>query len=370
MFIFIIRAVITLIGVFLGNALVIYLQSTEFFSIINETNSNTILTSSINFGIIFCVAGMFFLLSSVLVTQAQKKIKSKENYIEKKEPYEITSAIISLIFGLTVSILLLPLLNLIIPSKSSFYTFFVFITYFIICSIVMRFSINSLNSIFKSKYNSLELKYISDSDGNNKSIENKIIVDTNIFIDGRITQIAKTGIFSETIIVPDFVINELQYIADSSDEIQRKKGKRGLDILNYLQNADYINIEILESNKNGKVDVDNLLITLAKQLNAKILSNDNNLCKVAKIKKINTINLNELAIALKPEFLSGDTLNVKPVKKGKINKQAISYLDDGTMIVIENAVDDIGKNILIEVTESIQSSQGKMIFAKKINNKI
>ncbi len=316
MIIFIIRTLITLIGVILGNILVAYLQNNDIISfLIPKQHSNSILAGSVHFGIVFCVAGFFFLISSVVAIGLQKKSKdiSKES-----NPQKIMAVILSLILGLTISLLFMPLINIIMPNNSYFYTIFVFLSYIIICAIVMSSTINFLSDFFEARLNVLNVNYISNDEADINNNKSKILIDTNIFIDGRIYNIAKTGILNEILIVPDFVLNELQYIADSKDEMLRKKGKRGLDILNKLKKLDTVQLEILESNKKGKVNVDELLTILSKQMNAKILTNDANLCKVAKIKNISTINLNELSIAMKPDFLPGETFFVKPIKKGRL----------------------------------------------------
>ncbi len=362
MFVFAIRTFITIIGIILGNLLLFTLQNSRFFDeILSNYQSNPFLINSINFGIVFCVAGVFFLASSVI---SRHLSEFEKNYLENNSSSKVIAEIIALILGLTVALLFLPLLNFISPQENLFSKLIIIILYLMICAIITRFSINPIYHHIKNKISKIDVRY--DNQSIKKDIQNKsaFLIDTNIFIDGRILKLAENHIITSKLLVPDFVLNELQYIADSSDDLLRKKGRRGLDILKSLQNLEFIDLEILDTNKQGKVNVDSLLIKLAKQIGAGVYTNDLNLCKIAKIKAVNTININSIAIALKPEYLQGEKLKVKPVKKGKGHLQALAYLDDGTMIVIENAENFIGSEIEVEVTESIQSAQGKMIFTK------
>ncbi len=361
MFVFIIRTFITIIGIILGNLLLFTLQNSRFFDdIINNYQSNSFLINSIYFGVVFCVAGIFFLLSSVISTHLSE---FERNYLKNKSSSRVLAEIIALILGLTVSLLFMPLLNFISPKGSLFSKLIMIILYLLICAIITKFSINPIYNHIKSKVSKIDISYddkITNYNGNTKTF----LIDTNIFIDGRIMKLAENHIITSNLLVPDFVLNELQYIADSSDDLLRKKGRRGLDILKNLQSLEYLELKILDTNKQGKVNVDSLLIKLANQIGAGIITNDINLCKIAKIKDVKTININSVASALKPEYLQGEQLTVKPIKKGKGHLQALAYLDDGTMIVVENAEHLIGSEVEVEVKESIQNAQGKMIFTK------
>ncbi len=362
MFVFIIRTFITIIGIILGNLLLFSLQNSRFFDeILYNYQSNTFLLNSIYFGVVFCVAGVFFLASSVISSHLSE---FEKNYLKNKSSSRIIAEIISLILGLTVSLLLMPLLNFISSNDNIFSKLIIIILYLMICAIITKFTIDPIYNHIKSKISKIDISYDTNNTENKTEASVAFLIDTNIFIDGRILKLAENHIITAKLLIPDFVLNELQYIADSSDDLLRKKGRRGLDILKSLQNLEYIDLEIIDTNKQGKVNVDSLLIKLAKQIDAGVFTNDLNLCKIAKIKNVKTININSLAIALKPEYLQGEKITVKPVKKGKGHLQALAYLDDGTMIVIEEAEQFIGDEIEVEVTESIQSAQGKMIFTK------
>lgn len=361
---FSIRAFITIIGVFLGNLLVSTLQSHDFFQhIFSNLENDSILLNSIHFGIVFCVAGIFFLSSSVVFNQLNEFERRQE---QKGSTTKTLAQIISLILGLTVSLLFMPVLKYISP-EGKFFSKSIFITvYLLVCFIVTKFSVTPISHILKASFSNLDLVYKIDEKNEGKATDESVnfLVDTNILIDGRILQLAKNNLFNSTLLIPDFVINELQHIADSEKEMLRKKGKRGLEILDKLRHLDQLKLNILQTNKQGKVNVDSLLIKLAKQTDARLISNDINLCKIAKINEIRTVNLNLIALAIKPELMRGDKVKVTPVKKGKSRMQAVAYTEDGTMMVIENAAHLIGQELEVEISESIQSQQGKMLFSK------
>jgi uncharacterized protein YacL len=192
------------------------------------------------------------------------------------------------------------------------------------------------------------------------------IFDTSVIIDGRISDIMRTGFIEGPIIIPEFVLVELRHIADSSDALKRNRGRRGLDILNKIQ-EDY-GIEIYNTTEEKSLDeipeVDVKLLKLAQIMNGKVVTNDFNLNKVAAIKGVEVLNINELANTLKPVVLPGEEMILSLVKEGKEDKQAVAYLDDGTMIVVEEGKPYIGQTIKVVVTSVLQTSAGRMIFAK------
>lgn len=193
-----------------------------------------------------------------------------------------------------------------------------------------------------------------------------IILDTSVVIDGRIADVVETGVFDTQLIMPRFVLSELQSIADSNDRMRRSRGRRGLDILNRLRSNPEIDLKIHERElpeMNGQ-PVDMKLVLLADHLDGKIVTNDYNLNKVAKLHNVAVINLNDIANSLKPVFLPGEHVKVKVVKSGEEQGQGVGYLDDGTMIVIEGGKEHIGTMVMINVTSVLQTSAGRMIFGK------
>jgi uncharacterized protein YacL len=190
------------------------------------------------------------------------------------------------------------------------------------------------------------------------------ILDTSVIIDGRIADVAETGFLTGTLIVPQFILRELQQVADSPDSSKRQRGRRGLDMLNRLQNNSSLDIQITETDFPSVREVDLKLIELGKQIDAVIVTNDFNLNKVAQLRGVNVLNINELANALKPVVLPGEAMRVFILKEGKEYNQGVAYLDDGTMVVVDNARRLIGKNADIAVTSVLQTTAGKMIFGK------
>ncbi len=192
------------------------------------------------------------------------------------------------------------------------------------------------------------------------------LLDTSVVIDGRVADVVETNILDNQLIMPRFILAELQTIADSSDKMRRARGRRGLDILNRLRNNKEVELKIYDREYPDMADqpVDMKLVLLAKHLEGKIVTGDYNLNKIARLQNVQVINLNDIANSLKPVFLPGERVEVKVVKAGEEHAQGVGYLDDGTMIVIENGRDHIGKIVVIAVTSVLQTSAGRMIFGR------
>lgn len=190
------------------------------------------------------------------------------------------------------------------------------------------------------------------------------ILDTGVIIDGRIADICETGFLEGPIVIPQFVLKELQHIADSSDVLKRNRGRRGLDILNRIQKELSINVEIFEGDYDEIREVDSKLVKLAKLTNSIVVTNDFNLKKVCDLQNVSVLNINDLANAVKPVVLPGEEIFVEVIKEGKEHNQGIAYLNDGTIIVVENGRDQIGKRIDVLINSVLQTSAGRMIFAK------
>lgn len=194
--------------------------------------------------------------------------------------------------------------------------------------------------------------------------KNYKMLDTNVIIDGRIADICKTGFLEGTLLIPVFVLEELQHIADSSDTLRRVRGRRGLDILQKIREDSGLEVEIMNVDFDDVQEVDSKLVRLAQKLGGKIITNDFNLNKVAQLRGVEVLNINELSNAVKPVVIPGETMRVQVVKDGKEPGQGVAYLDDGTMIVIENGHRYLSRTISVEVTSALQTSAGRMIFAK------
>ncbi|MFH1645959.1 MAG: PIN domain-containing protein [Candidatus Omnitrophota bacterium] len=213
----------------------------------------------------------------------------------------------------------------------------------------------------KDEFN-LIIPYIKFSRQNRR--DDVTVVDTSIIIDGRIIDICETKFIGGRFILPRFVLKELHQIADSSDSLKRNRGRRGLDILNKMQKNPHMDVKIHEEDFPEMAEVDAKLVKLAKLLGGRIFTNDYNLNKIAEIQGVDVLNINELSNALKPVMLPGEEMEIKLIKEGKESSQGIGYLDDGTMIVVEGGRHLIGQNCKVVVTSVLQTSAGRMIFAK------
>jgi len=200
--------------------------------------------------------------------------------------------------------------------------------------------------------------------GRSASKEDSVLVDTSVIIDGRIADVSQTGFISGTLLIPRFVLNELQHIADSSDGLRRNRGRRGLDMLNKLQKDSLVPIRITEMDVKDVHEVDEKLIRLAKELGCPIITNDYNLNRVAALQGIKVLNINELANAVKAVVLPGETITIRIIQEGKELGQGVGYLDDGTMVVVENGRRHIDHEVEANVTRVLQTVAGRMIFAR------
>ena len=195
-----------------------------------------------------------------------------------------------------------------------------------------------------------------------------ILLDTSVIIDGRIADIAKTGFLPGTLLIPRFVLNELQYIADSADTLRRARGRRGMEVLAELQKATSVVVRISDIDIEGVREVDDKLVILARQLKCPILTNDYNLNRIAELQGVPILNVNELANAVKSVVLPGEVLTVHIIQEGKELNQGVGYLDDGTMVVVENGNKYLNKEIAVIVTKVLQTAAGRMIFARPEEN--
>jgi len=191
-----------------------------------------------------------------------------------------------------------------------------------------------------------------------------VLLDTSVIIDGRIADVARTGFLPGAMVVPSFVLNELQHIADSGDGLRRQRGRRGLDILNRLQKDSSIAFRISDLDVEGVRNVDDKLVILARQLRAPILTNDYNLNRVAELQGVVVLNINELANAVKAIYIPGESLEVRVIQEGKEAGQGVGYLDDGTMVVVEDGRGYIERSLSVVVTKVLQTAAGRMIFAR------
>ncbi|CDQ21663.1 Uncharacterized conserved protein YacL, contains PIN and TRAM domains [Halobacillus karajensis] len=219
-------------------------------------------------------------------------------------------------------------------------------------------------NLLSRKEKKLDGSALENSTADPALIPKRKILDTSVIIDGRIADICDTHFLEGTIVIPQFVLEELQHIADSSDGLKRNRGRRGLDVLNRLQKDLPVNVEIYEGDFEDIQEVDSKLVKLAKVMDGIVVTNDFNLNKVCEFQNVQVLNINDLANAVKPVVLPGEEMTIQVIKDGKEQNQGVAYLDDGTMIVVEEGKDYIGKTIEVVVTSVLQTSAGRMIFAK------
>ncbi len=233
--------------------------------------------------------------------------------------------------------------------------------YFILCFSYLGFFMPLLSSYKYGGY-SFNLPFVG-GEAEKRTSEIKIL-DTSVVIDGRIADIAEVGFLSGTILLPKFVLNEIQALADSKDPIKRSRARRGLDVLNKLKDIANLDLKISQKDFPETKGVDTKLINLAKELGASIITNDYNLNKIAKLDGIQVLNINDLANAVKPVLLPGEEFELDVLKEGKENNQGVGYLSDGTMVVVANGLNYIGKKITVKVTSILQTSAGRIIFTE------
>lgn len=301
------------------------------------------------------IAIIFYLfLTNKILNYALKKIHIIEEKIAKMSLKEIIISVTGILVGLIVA----NLIGLAVRQYEYIGTIVV-----VILNIILGYLGYKVAQIKKE-----EIVFFKFSQNPNKeavTISGKAkILDTSVIIDGRVLDILKTGFIEGKIVIPDFVLVELRHIADSEDALKRSKGRRGLDILNEIQSQLKLEVEILEWDNKDIDEVDAKLLKMAKKMDGYVVTNDYNLHKVADFQGVQVLNINELSNAVKPILLPGEEMRVTIVKEGKEESQGIAYLNDGTMIVVENGKKCIGQTLDIIVTSALQTSAGRMIFAK------
>ncbi|MBL7070793.1 MAG: PIN domain-containing protein [Candidatus Omnitrophica bacterium] len=272
----------------------------------------------------------------------------------------LSAGIAGLVFGIFMSWILTTVIKL-VPMNPEVYFIVQIILTIIFCYLGMAIALRGKDEF------SLIIPYIKFERRDQE--EQLIVLDTSVIIDGRVSDICQTKFISGRLVIPRFVLKELQQVADSQDSLKRNRGRRGLDILNKIQKSSSIDVKIAEEDFPELTEVDSKLIKLAKVLSGKILTNDYNLNKIAELQGVIVLNINDLANALKPVVLPGELLPVRITKEGKEYNQGVAYLDDGTMVVVDNARYLIGQTLDVIVTSVLQTSAGRMIFAKIENDK-
>ena len=340
-----------ILGVYLGNNLGVAASSNV------DIPPLTVEQYSVTFGLVGALVGL--ILTPFISTRPARALR---NLISRLTAQTLVAALIGLISGLLVAALLsFPLSRL--PGALGMTMPFVAVVifgYFGVALFLMR--TNDLFNVLGSLAG--RSPSLPTGDAASSLSERTILLDTSVIIDGRIADIARTGFLPGSLLIPRFVLAELQFIADSSDGLRRARGRRGMEVLSQLQKEPTIPVRITDIDVEGVKEVDDKLVILARQMRCLILTNDYNLNRIAELQGVTVLNVNELANAVKAILLPGEPLNVRVIQDGKESNQGVGYMEDGTMVVIENGRDYMNQEILVVVTKVLQTAAGRMIFAR------
>lgn len=354
-----IKVLSTVVGVSIGVFAGVLLKQSNLIKMTTVQSTLGIVGLSVIFGIIF------FLLSSKFKSIAMNIGEAVEKELLKFSTSDIILGAIGLIVGFIIAFLISQ------PFLGIKYIGVVIsvLSYLLFGYLGIKISTRKKDDVMWPPINFRKAQNgkTKQEKGAKKEYVSPKILDTSVIIDGRISDICKTGFIDGSLIIPEFVLKELRHIADSSDSLKRNRGRRGLDILNLLQKDGSVNVVIESKDYGDNIEVDVKLLKLAQELNGKVLTNDYNLNKVAEFQGVEVLNINELANAVKPVVLPGEEMIVMIVKDGKESGQGLAYLDDGTMIVIEGGKKCIGDSVCVTVTSVLQTAAGRMIFAKLKN---
>ena len=309
------------------------------------------------FALVGALAGL--IVTPFLTTRPIRAIRS---YMSRVSAQTLLAGLMGLVIGLVVAALVSFPLSLLPSPLGQLLPFVaaIALSYLGIAIFVARE--NDIMNIMQARFPG------GGEEGSKEGGGRRVLLDTSVIIDGRIADIAHTGFIAGPMLVPSFVLVELQHIADSSDGLRRQRGRRGLEILNRLQKDSGVPIRITDLDVEGVRDVDDKLVILAKQLRCPIVTNDYNLNRVAELQGVTVLNINELANAVKAVFLPGEGFEVHVIQEGKESGQGVGYLDDGTMVVVEGGKELIDEMVPVQVTKVLQTAAGRMIFARPDND--
>lgn len=366
------RILISGLALSIGYGLMLLLFETNVLDIPNNTLKIVLwAVVTIAFGFVG------FLASNKITRGILSLLDTTERQLVKQPPMDIAFGALGLLFGLILAYFIsAPIRQVNIPLLGGILGLILTIVIYVVLGTVgsrmmIRYKEDILNAL---PFNGDRMPDRTNRSGRTVRRENREvgqglskILDTSVIIDGRIASIVESGFIDGQLVIPEFVLEELQYIADSADDLKRERGRRGLDIVKDIQNSKKIKVVITDVDYEDINEVDIKLLKLTKDLDGKVVTNDYNLNKVASVQGIPVLNINDLANAVKTVVIPGEMMHVNIIKEGKEKKQGLAYLDDGTMIVVEDAKSLIGKDITVQVTTVLQTAAGKMIFAKPIN---
>lgn len=304
------------------------------------------------------LAALGFLIMPAITLNPINRVRS---YLSKVSGPTLLSALIGLVVGLIIAALISLPISFLPKPFSSVLPFVAAVLFGYLGAAIAVSRQGDLRDVFQIGHRGPKGSHVTTGKWQQ---DKSILIDTSVIIDGRIVDIARTGFIAGTLVIPRFVLNELQYIADSSESLRRQRGRRGMEVLSDLQKERAITTTIADIDVEGVREVDEKLIMLARQMKAPILTNDYNLNRVAELQGVQVLNINELANAVKSILLPGEILTVNVIQEGKETGQGVAYLDDGTMVVVEDGRNYIGKEIEVSVTKVLQTAAGRMIFSK------
>ncbi len=339
--------VFTILGVFLGISLGQSAQNSSASFILSVEQY------AFTLGLVGSLVGL--VLTPYITT---RPFRALWDLIKKVSAQSLFVSIAGLLIGLLFAALLACPLSLLPQPLNQILPFIGVLLFGYLGIAIFNFRQNDILGVFSF--------FKGDKSGrSNWDTSRTILLDTSVIIDGRIADIANTGFLPGTLIIPRFVLNELQYIADSSDNLRRQRGRRGMEVLSALQkDTSKTPVKIQDIDAEGIREVDDKLVVLARQMHCPILTNDYNLNRIAELQGVTILNVNELANAVKSVLLPGETLVMRIIQEGKEYGQGVGYMDDGTMVVVENGRELIGKEIGVTVTKILQTAAGRMIFAR------
>lgn len=307
------------------------------------------------------IIGLLGFLTGLIITPALtvRPLRKIRNQLSSMPSGRLAAYVVGTFFGLIVAALLSQPLSLLPAPFGQIAPLAAAVLFIYLSSVVLASRQHDFQAIFSNLRPGLQW-----SKGSEEPEESYILLDTSVIIDGRIADISKTGFLRGVLLIPNFVLLELQHIADSSDALRRNRGRRGLDVLSLMQSESPIPIRITDMDATEVRDVDSKLVSLARHLHCPIMTNDYNLNRVAELQGVTVLNINDLANAVKAAYLPGEELQVKIIQDGKEMGQGVGYLEDGTMVVIEDGQRLINQTMNVTVTKVLQTTAGRMIFAK------
>ncbi len=322
---------------------------------LGKLNPEQALRTTLTFSLVGALAGL--ILTPYITTRPARALRS---ILGRLSAESLFAGMTGLVMGLLIAALLAFPLSLLPEPFSQVLPFIgvLLFSYFGVSLFVMR------QGDIMGLLGALSGRGEGGSSSSWTNLNRTILLDTSVIIDGRVADIAKTGFLPGTLLIPRFVLNELQYIADSPDGMRRQRGRRGMEVLAEIQKLPNILVRISDINVDGVREVDDKLIVLGKQLKSPVLTNDYNLNRIAELQGVTVLNINELANAVKSVVLPGEGLRINVIQEGKEHGQGVGYMDDGTMVVVENGKDFIGEYMEVNITKVLQTAAGRMIFGR------